>query len=152
MFRGLTAMTVDEKGRIAIPARYRPLLDEQSGGQLVLTISTMDPCLLLYTLPEWEAIEAKLSELSSFNPMTRRVQRLLIGHATELQMDRSKRILLPPLLRGHAHIDTHMMLVGQGNKFELWSQANWDEASKQWLDADDSSPDDLPAELAGLSL
>ncbi len=153
MFRGLTAITVDAKGRLAIPTRYRASIEEEAKGRLVATINTMDSCLLLYTLQEWEAIEEKLSQLSSFHPATRRIQRLLIGHATDMDMDRSGRILLPALLRDYAQIDSQVMLVGQGNKFELWAEERWREACHEWLDDDGSDEDgNLPSELAGLSL
>lgn len=86
MFRGATLVNLDSKGRFAVPVRYRDTLSAESQGQMVCTIDLHQPCLLLYTLPEWEIIERKLSRLSSMNPTERRVQRLLLGHASECQM------------------------------------------------------------------
>lgn len=150
MFRGLTAVNVDEKGRLAIPRRYRAMLEDAAKGNLIITIDTEQRCLLMYTLAEWERIEAKLTSLPSFNPQARRVQRLLLGHATELEMDKQGRVLLPLLLRDYASIDKAVMLVGQGNKFELWSEESWGKARDAWLD--ESNQDSLPPELESLSL
>ena len=81
MFRGATLVNLDSKGRLSVPTRYREQLLENAAGQMVCTIDIHHPCLLLYPLPEWEIIEQKLSRLSSMNPVERRVQRLLLGHA-----------------------------------------------------------------------
>ena len=119
MFRGATLVNLDSKGRLAVPTRYRELLIGESQGQMVCTIDLHQPCLLLYTLPEWEIIEKKLARLSSMNPLERRVQRLLLGHASECQMDNAGRLLLANTLRQHAKLTKEVMLVGQFNKFEL---------------------------------
>lgn len=118
-------VNLDSKGRLAVPTRYRELLNEESQGQMVCTIDLHQPCLLLYPLPEWEIIEQKLSRLSSMNPAERRVQRLLLGHASECQMDSAGRLLLANTLRQHAGLTKEVMLVGQFNKFELWDELNW---------------------------
>ncbi|HEY3487088.1 MAG TPA: division/cell wall cluster transcriptional repressor MraZ, partial [Gammaproteobacteria bacterium] len=103
MFRGINHLNLDAKGRAAMPAKYRQRLLDLCAGNLILTIdpanSAREPCLLLYPLPEWEQIQAKIETLSSFNPTSRKVQRLLIGHAEDLLMDTSGRILLPLALR-----------------------------------------------------
>ena len=150
MFRGVNALNLDAKGRMAMPAKYRDRLQETCNGQLIITVDR-DHCLLLYPLPEWEIIERKLVKLPSFNLQARRLQRLLIGHATETEIDGAGRILLPPPLREFAELDKRVVLIGQGNKFELWNEASWDERREQWLAKDeDDSP--LPAELESLSL
>lgn len=102
MFRGATLVNLDSKGRLSVPTRYRDQLIESATGQMVCTIDIHHPCLLLYPLPEWEIIEQKLSRLSSMNPVERRVQRLLLGHASECQMDSAGRLLVAPVLRQHA--------------------------------------------------
>ena len=122
MFRGATLVNLDSKGRLAVPTRYRETLIEESEGQMVCTIDLHQPCLLLYTLPQWEIIEQKLSRLSSMNPAERRVQRLLLGHASECQMDSAGRLLIASTLRQHASLTKEVMLVGQFNKFELWDE------------------------------
>ena len=125
MFRGATLVNLDSKGRLSVPTSYREQLLENAAGQMVCTIDIYHPCLLLYPLPEWEIIEQKLSRLSSMNPVERRVQRLLLGHASECQMDGAGRLLIAPVLRQHAGLTKEVMLVGQFNKFELWDEARW---------------------------
>lgn len=151
MFRGVNDVNIDAKGRIVIPTRYRERLQHESKGSIVLTIDTSARCLLLYPLGAWEDIESKLAALPSFNPEARRIQRLLIGHATEVELDSNSRILLPPLLREYAGLNKLAMLVGQGKKFELWDEAVWQEERAKWL-ADKSDEGDLPDELKTLSL
>ena len=151
MFRGLSAINLDSKGRLALPSRYRERLDD-SEGPLVLTIDTETTCLLLYPLEEWEIIERKLEALPSFNQAARRIQRLLIGHATEIEIDGSHRVLLPPLLREYAQLDKRVMLVGQGKKFEIWAEALWIDQRERWLQTEVDGSDNLPSELQHLSL
>lgn len=150
MFRGINAINLDEKGRISIPRRYRERISERSGGQLVITIETESSCLLLYPLPTWECIEAKIEALPSFNKAARRIQRLLLGHATEVEMDRQGRILLPPLLREYAKIDKKSILLGQGKKFEIWDETVWQSQRDNWLKGEGA--DDLPTQLDDLAL
>lgn len=125
MFRGANAINLDNKGRITVPTRYRQSLLDDCQGQLVCTIDTQQPCLLLYPLSEWEEIELKLRRLSSMNPHERRLQRLLLGYASEGEMDKSGRLLLTAPLRQHAKLDKQIMLVGQLNKFEIWDTDTW---------------------------
>lgn len=125
MFRGANAINLDTKGRLAIPTRYRESLQDDCNGQLVCTVDTQQSCLLLYPLPEWEEIELKLSKFSSMVPAERRMQRLLLGYATEGEMDKSGRILIPTPLRQHAKLNKEVMLVGQLNKFEIWDADIW---------------------------
>jgi MraZ protein len=135
-----------------MPTRYRESLREDSRGSVVLTIDTEEKCLLLYPLAAWEEIESKLAALPSFNPAARRIQRLLIGHATETELDTHGRILLPPLLREFAELNKRAMLVGQGKKFELWDEQLWQERRAEWLDEESQSEADLPEEVKSLSL
>ncbi len=152
MFRGLTAVNLDGKGRMAMPSRYRTALEGEAKGVLVVTIDTEQNCLLLYPYHQWELIETKLEALSSFNPVTRRIQRLLIGHATELEMDGQGRILLPALLREYAGLDRALMLVGQGKKFEIWGETQWQKGRETWLAEELGGEEGMPDELRHLSL
>ncbi|BAN94962.1 MraZ protein [Plautia stali symbiont] len=152
MFRGATLVNLDSKGRLAVPTRYRELLLAESQGQMVCTIDLHQPCLLLYTLPEWEIIEKKLAQLSSMNPNERRVQRLLLGHASECQMDNAGRLLLANTLRQHASLTKEVMLVGQFNKFELWDEQTWYQQVKDDIDAEQSAQEPLSERLQDLSL
>lgn len=151
MFRGNNPINLDVKGRLAIPARYRDGLMVQCNGCLVATIDIQDKCLFVYPLPEWEKIEAQISELPTFNPSTRRLQRLLIGHARELELDGSGRVLIPPELRAYADIDKKTMLVGQGRRFELWDLDNWNSQRDSWLE-EAANELSIPDEMQSLSL
>ncbi len=150
MFRGVSAINLDAKGRLAIPTRYRDRLAEHCDRQIVVTIDTDERCLLIYPLPQWEDIERKVEALPSFNPAARRVQRLLIGHATDIVMDGSGRILLPIPLREYARLEKKVVMLGQGGKLELWSEAYWLERRESWLE--DQAELEIPAELRSLSL
>lgn len=152
MFRGATAVNLDSKGRLAVPTRYRDSLMDESEGQLVCTIDLHQPCLLLYPLPEWEKIEEKLAKLSSMNPVERRVQRLLLGHASECQMDSAGRLLIAPTLRSHASLTKEVMLVGQFNKFELWNEEAWYQQVKEDIEAAQLADSPLSERLQDLSL
>lgn len=151
MFRGVNTVNLDSKGRLAIPTRYREQLVRLCEGQMVVTVDR-DGCLLLYPLPEWEEIERKLARLSSFQKQTRRLQRLLIGHATECEMDANGRILLSQPLREFAGLEKAVVLIGQSNKFEIWSESTWTERRKEWIEGDGEDEGDLPADLESLSL
>ncbi len=150
MFRGVTHINLDTKGRIALPSRYRERLSGLCDGNLVVTVDR-DHCLLIYPLPEWEHIEQKLVRLPSLNRTARRLQRLLIGHATECQLDGNGRILLPAPLRAFAGLEKHSVLIGQGNKFELWDESAWTQRRDEWL-AEAAETEELPGDLESLSL
>jgi len=150
-FRGINSINMDTKGRLAIPKRYRESISEASENQLVATIDLHSPCLLVYTLDEWEVIERKLMSLPNMDPQARLVQRLLLGHASEMEMDAQGRVLLPSLLREHAKLEKEAILLGQGNKFELWSQQSWQDSRPDMLDSA-SAVDEVSASLATLSL
>lgn len=148
MFRGVTQLTLDSKGRLAVPSKHRETLLAHCEGRLVVTA---DPsrCLLVYPLPAWEPIQQKLMALSSFNEHTRALQRLLVGHADDVELDGAGRILVPPALRGFAGIERQVVLVGQGNRFELWDDERWRAVTEAAL----AVPGDaMPAELDGFSL
>ena len=155
MFRGVNTLSLDSKGRMAIPTRYRDQLARACSGQMVLTINALDSdhCLLLYPQPEWEEIERKIMKLSSFNKQTRKLQRMLVGHATECEMDGNGRILLPPPLREFSVLNKDVVLIGQGNKFEIWDDATWNARRSEWLEGEGKDGDDkLPPDLESLSL
>jgi MraZ protein len=149
VLRGATKVTLDAKGRLAIPTRYRERLASRCDGQLVVTVDK-DYCLLLYPLPDWEDIERKLMRLPSLDKRARRLQRLMVGHATEVDVDGHGRILLSRELREFAGLSKQAVLLGQGNRFELWDEERWNETRDGWLsDGDDA---DLSAQLETLTL
>jgi transcriptional regulator MraZ len=159
-FRGVTHLALDAKGRLAIPARHRDALVGAPGepeaaagdaGASRALVLTADPgrCLLLYPRAAWAPIQERLMALSSFNEQIRGLQRLLVGHADDVEMDNAGRILVPPALRQYAGLDHHVVLVGQGNKFELWDEAKWQEQTARTLTFPAGG---LPTELDGFSL
>lgn len=151
MFRGINTINLDAKGRMAMPSRYREQLMAPCAGRLVVTIDTNHRCLLLYPLAEWEQIEREIENLSSFDPMSQRVKHLLIGHATDLELDGNGRILLPQELRSYAGLEKHLCLVGQGKKLEIWGQEAWAAQREQWL-SESASSEELPEKLRSLAL
>lgn len=151
MFRGINALNLDAKGRLAVPARYRDALLQQSDGQLIITINHEERCLWMYPLDVWEDIESKLVKLPSLTPLSQRLKRLLIGHATDCEVDANGRVLVPPPLRDYAELSKRVMLVGQGNKFEVWDEDLWNAQTEAALSQKpDGSP--MPEELESLAL
>jgi MraZ protein len=149
-FRGVSNLSLDAKGRIVLPARYRDPLSEICQNELIITIDTEQPCLLIYPLNEWELIEEKIEALPSFNPTTRRIQRLLIGHATDVEIDANGRMMIATPLRDYAQLGKKVVMIGQGKKFELWDEAIWNKSRDEWLN--DKTNGELPAALVELTL
>lgn len=146
-FLGSHALSMDTKGRLAIPARVREDLDASSGGRIVLTAHTEERCVLVYPEPQWQELLPKIEALPNFNKMARRAQRLLIGFATPLELDGAGRILVPPTLREYAGLEKKLLLIGQGKKLELWSEERW----MRWLDEAETDGE-MPVEMENLSL
>jgi len=136
---------------MAMPARFRGIIDEFCQGQLVVTIDQDGESLVIYPLNEFEAIERKVAALSSFHPESRRLKNIFIGHATEVNLDGSGRILIPQNLRQFVGLDKKVALVGQGNKLAVWNDEVWNETRDGWL-KHKVEVDDLPDELKNLSL
>jgi len=149
VFRGAIKVTLDAKGRLAIPTRHREPLQARCDGQLIVTVDR-DHCLLIYPAPDWDEIERKLVRLPSLNKQVRRLKRLMLGHAADVEIDGHGRILLPRELREFAGLEKAAMLVGQGNKFELWNEDSWNQKRDSWLDEEDEM--DLSTELESLVL
>jgi MraZ protein len=150
MFRGATKVTLDDKGRVVIPTRYRALVSERSGGRMVVTVDR-DQCLLIYPHPDWEVLERKLMALPTLQPQARRLQRLMVGHATEGELDGHGRLALSPELREFAGLSRAAMLIGQGNRFELWDEARWNEQRQAWLESEQAATENANV-LDSLSL
>lgn len=152
MFRGVNALNLDAKGRLAIPTRYRDDLIRQTEGRMVVTINNTERCLWLYPLIEWEVIERKLVNLPSLDGNAQRLKRILIGHANECDLDASGRVLLPGPLREFADLKKRVVLIGQGNKFEIWNEELWNSRREEWLSQDTEGGGPLSVELESLSL
>jgi len=151
MFRGVNSLTLDAKGRLAIPTRYREGLLRQGDGKMVVTINNSERCLWLYPLDDWEEIERKLVNLPSLDSGAQRLKRILIGHANDCDLDAAGRVLLPGPLREFATLDKRVVMIGQGNKFEIWNEQLWNERREQWL-TDDGDLGPLSVEMESLSL
>lgn len=151
MFRGVQHINMDAKGRLAMPARQREPLAELCGGKVVVTIDTQATCLVIYPLPEWERFEGEVQALPAMKPAIRRFQRLTLGYATDLDLDANGRMLLPQSLREYAQLDKKLVVVGQGNKLELWSEALWFAERDQAL-LESGNDAELPDELMSLTL
>lgn len=152
MFRGFNTISLDTKGRIAVPSRYRELISVQSENQLVITLNPLDRSLWLYPLSEWEVIEDKLATLSDFDKQSRRTKQMMRGYASDCQLDGQGRILVPKELRSYAELQKQAVILGQGNKFEIWNEQAWAAQRDEWLESvgDESVP--TPDSLQELSL
>jgi MraZ protein len=129
MFRGRSAHTLDAKGRIRIPTRFRDILKTRYEDRFVIT--NLDRCLIAYPLQEWEIIEEKLGSLSLVRQDVKAFQRFFISGATECNFDKQGRILIPQTLREHASLEREVILAGMLRSFEVWSKDLWDEEIKR---------------------
>ncbi|MFT6750463.1 MAG: MraZ protein [Candidatus Azotimanducaceae bacterium] len=150
MFRGGTSINLDAKGRFAIPTRYRDFLLQHCNGEMVVTVDANEDCLLIYPRPEWEDAQEQLEALPSFKKDARRVQRMMIGYATDIEMDGSGRLQLTPILREHANLDKKSFMFGQGKKFEFWSEENWNTTRAEMKNT--STSEETSDELKSLSI
>ena len=132
MFKGIHNINLDGKGRLTIPTKYRNTITDQSNGSMVVTMDTEEKCLLLYPSTIWATIEKKINDLPSFSKNHRRIQRILIGHAEDLDIDSAGRILLSKPLRLAADMTKKITLIGQGEKFEIWNEDIWNTKVNNW--------------------
>ena len=153
MFKGSHPVTIDAKGRIAIPASYRQALLDDCGGRLVIT-RHWDGCLLVYPGPEFQEFETKLLASGGLDPKVRNIQRFFIGNARDIDMDRQGRLLLPANLRAVAGLDAKAVLSGIGNVFELWDESRFNDRNADTASqlAADAAAGALPDALMGISL
>ena len=151
LFRGISEASIDTKGRLSLPHRFREALSP-SPPILVITIDVSDRCLLVYSIYEWELVQKKLEVLSNASHKNRILQRLLIGHAIDLEMDKSGRILLPNIHRKYALLKNKVTILGQGNKLEVWAEDEWQEQMTSWLDKKDKLLDPGEDAANGISI
>ena len=123
MFYGELALNLDAKGRLAIPSKFRELIADACQNKLVLTYNAYEnDSLWLYPQTEWENIRDSVMALSTFDPMHRNLQRRLVGSAFHVEPDKGSRILLPITLRQVASLEKKVVMLGLGNKFEIWNE------------------------------
>ena len=152
MFRGIANISVDAKGRVAIPKMHRSRLEADGASELMVTAGP-DRCLLIYPMEQWLPTEQQIMSLPNTNARVRQMQRLYVGHATEIEIDSHGRILLPAILRSYASIGKKALMLGQGKKLELWGEEVWNDKSTTWPEElADLDIDDLSDEVRGLSL
>ncbi|MDA8415858.1 MAG: division/cell wall cluster transcriptional repressor MraZ [Betaproteobacteria bacterium] len=147
MFQGPSEISLDSKGRLAIPTRYRDALRVQSSGQLVITAHP-HRCLLLYPRASWEPIRDAIMQTSGLDRQTMLLQGLLVGHADDVEMDAAGRVLVSPALRRFARIDREIMMFGQGSHFKLWNPPAWEE---QFAEIERLGADLVPAGMEQLT-
>ena len=132
MFRGITDISLDERGRMAMPTRYREMFRGRSEGRLVITIARHDPCLRVYAEEDWLAVEDELKDLDDDDGENRRQQHMLIGFATDAELDGNGRVLIPQRLRDYARLAKKVVVVGQPNRLELWNDQAWEANVNAW--------------------
>ncbi|MEO0579583.1 MAG: division/cell wall cluster transcriptional repressor MraZ, partial [Pseudomonadota bacterium] len=145
-----TKITLDAKGRLAIPTKHRDSLLERCDGNVVVTVDRQR-CLLIYPLRDWEDIERQLNRLPSSNPKVRAYRQMMVGYATDVALDSAGRVLVPKEHREFAGIDRASWLIGQGTRFELWDQGRWDAKTNGWTGPEDGEDEAPPEELAGIA-
>jgi MraZ protein len=148
MFQGATSLSLDAKGRMAIPARHRDALLKLAEGRLVMTAHPHH-CLLLYPAPDWEPIRAKILAAPALEAQSAKLKRLFVGFAVDLDMDSAGRVLVGPELRRFAGLEKDVWLIGQGSHFEIWSDAGWKQEQEEIFALGDKL---LPPGLADLAL
>ena len=141
LFKGIHNLSLDSKGRLGIPVKYRDNIIGLVKGAMVITIDTEEKCLLLYPSNFWSKIQDKISKLPSFNKNARRIQRLLVGHAEDIDVDSNGRILISKPLREYASLSKKVILIGQGEKFEIWDQGTWNQNVEKWREEVTSNDD-----------
>jgi len=131
MFRGQFVHSVDAKGRISLPARFRDVLVGDSNAGFVIAPAVFDPCLHVWPMKTWEVFEQEVSKLPSLDPNAVRYRRMYVSAAVECELDKAGRVLVPPHLRERAELDkdkSEALWAGMGRNLELWSRARWDAA------------------------
>lgn len=128
MFRGQFTHSVDAKGRVSLPARFREVLLADGNPRFVLTPAVFDPCLHLYPMKAWEEFERKVSELPSMDVTAIRFRRMYVSAAVECELDGSGRVLIPPHLRERIRLEKDALWAGMGRTLELWAKSSWDAA------------------------
>ena len=128
MFRGQFIHSVDAKGRISLPARFRDVLVGDDNAGFIITPALFDPCLHVYPMKTWEEFEQQISKLPSLDPHAVRFRRMYVSAAVECELDKQGRILIPPSLRDHAELEKDVLWAGMGRTAELWSKERWQSA------------------------
>lgn len=141
MFRGRFDYTIDEKGRISLPAKFREVLSANYDERLIVT--TFDNCLWAYPIPEWQMIEEKIAALPQFKSEVKALQRIFVSGAAECGLDKQGRIIIPPVLREYGGLEKEVIFVGMTKRIEIWSKERWDDTFAKSQKLIENSTDDL---------
>ncbi|MEI2454036.1 division/cell wall cluster transcriptional repressor MraZ [Lysobacter firmicutimachus] len=148
MFQGETAITIDDKGRLAVPTAYRDLVARECGNRLVITYNPFESgSLYLYPLSIWERVRDQVNKLPKVKQVNRNMQLKLVGAAAFVELDSNGRITVPPSHRSAVGIDKKAVLLGMGDKFELWSEQAHHAQIRQTITDDDLSDELLDLQL-----
>jgi MraZ protein len=128
MFRGQFVHSIDAKGRVSVPARFRDTIVGDGDSRLVLTPSPADPCLHLHRFSDWLEFEKRIAELPRFDSHIVRFRRLYVSAALECELDKAGRLLIAPDFREKARLSREILWAGMGGFVELWSKELWDAA------------------------
>ncbi|NWF56287.1 MAG: division/cell wall cluster transcriptional repressor MraZ [Syntrophaceae bacterium] len=148
MFRGRFEHTIDPKGRVSIPAKFRELLGEKYDDRLIITTDLEDPCLVAFPYEEWVKVEEKVSSMSLVHKDVKAFQRIYISGALECPIDKLGRVLIPPILRSHAQLEKDVVFAGMLKKFEIWNKERFFETIRKG----DGNFEKMGETLAGLGL
>ncbi|WP_319524157.1 division/cell wall cluster transcriptional repressor MraZ [uncultured Desulfosarcina sp.] len=148
MFRGSSFHTIDPKGRIIVPTRFREVIKDSGTDSIMIT--RMDRCLFAYAHDRWEELEQKILHLPEKSEEMRRFQRFFIGGAQDCKCDAQGRVLIPPFLKQYSELDKDIVLVGVLDRFEIWSRENWDR--ENGLQERDMANEQVRREIALLGL
>jgi MraZ protein len=152
VFRGFFTVSIDAKGRVALPTRFREQLRVETSATVIMTVNPWDRCLWFYPLAEWERVDTKLLSLPDGDPASRRAKQVLRGYATDCEFDGQGRILVSGEHRNFAGLQHKAALLGQGNKLELWDAGAWERQRDEWLAQIDSRTAPVSGVLQDLSL
>lgn len=141
MFKGEYNHTIDTKGRVIIPAKFRDKL-----GEAFVITKGLDGCLYGYANEDWQVFEDKLSSLSITNKDSRQFTRFFLAGAADCEVDKQGRILIPSVLREFARLEKDVVLVGVSRRIEIWNKEKWSEITAQY----DDNMDEIAANLDGL--
>ncbi|OGW42204.1 MAG: division/cell wall cluster transcriptional repressor MraZ [Nitrospirae bacterium RBG_16_43_11] len=147
MFRGRHLHTIDAKGRLSIPAKFRDIVLRSYGGQFILIKDLVDRCIAAYTPDGWDELTAKIQKASSLAEEVKAFRRLMFSEAEDCIIDKQGRILIPPRLREYASLEKDVLVAGvENNKIEFWNPQIWEEAMSAY------DPRDIARKMAELGI
>ena len=148
MFRGVDHVNMDAKGRIALPSRHRERLPAEFTTRVIANIDTQSSCLSIFSVPEWQRIEQQIYQLPN-EPAIKRYKRVMLSHAREIELDSQGRARITAELKSYAKLEKKIVLVGLGNKIEVWDEQRWEEEQQDGLELIQS--DEIPEAIYAIN-